>query len=298
MTHTQLNTDPDIPKYQNATGKLEYSLTNDYMFRAVMQNNEKMLRGLIGSLLGLTQDEILSVELTNPIILGNALGEKELILDLKINLNRERVLNIEMQVAKREDWPERSLIYLCRIFDNLKSGEDYSNVLPCLHIGIIDFDLFEDKEFYAKYRLMNVESHSVYTSKFGINVLNLRQVEQATEEDRRNKLDLWVRLFKAKTWEELKMLAETSDIAKEAAKSIYAVSEDEAIKLQCEARERYERDWASSYSSGRRTGEKVGIKEGVGSIIKSALSNGKTPEEIAEFNGIPLDEVIKYIEQT
>ncbi len=50
------------------------------------------------------------------------------------------------------------------------------------------------------------------------------------------------------------MIAENYDFAREAANSIYAVSADEAIRLQCEARERYERDWASSYESGRRDG--------------------------------------------
>ncbi len=50
------------------------------------------------------------------------------------------------------------------------------------------------------------------------------------------------------------MIAENYDFAREAANSIYAVSSDEAIRLQCEARERYERDWASSYESGHRDG--------------------------------------------
>ena len=39
--------------FMNATGKLEYTLTNDYLFHVVMQKNEKVLKGLIGSLLGL-----------------------------------------------------------------------------------------------------------------------------------------------------------------------------------------------------------------------------------------------------
>ena len=50
------------------------------------------------------------------------------------------------------------------------------------------------------------------------------------------------------------MIANQYDFAKEAANSIYAVSADEAVRLQCEARERYERDWASSYKTGFRAG--------------------------------------------
>ena len=57
------------------------------------------------------------------------------------------------------------------------------------------------------------------------------------------------------------MIAENYDFAREAANSIYAVSSDEAIRLQCEARERYERDWASSYESGHREGIKEGIEQ-------------------------------------
>ncbi len=47
-------------------------------------------------------------------------------------------------------------------------------------------------------------------------------------------------------------MAEKHNFAKEAAASIYAVSEDEAVKLACMARERYDHDRASFYNSGRR----------------------------------------------
>ena len=220
-----------------------------------MQRNEKVLRGLIGSLLGLPQDEIVKVDLKNPIIPGQSIGDKEVILDLMIILNDSRFLNIEMQVGKRKDWAERSLTYLCRNYDHLSKGDVYSDVMPCLHIGIIDFDLFEDiHEFYSIYRIKNVKNGRIYTNKFGINVLKLRCIDNATKADKKNDLDVWAKLFKARTWEEIKMIAENYDFAREAANSIYAVSSDEAIRLQCEARERYERDWASSYESGRREG--------------------------------------------
>lgn len=34
-------------EWMSATGKLEYTLTNDYMFRAVLQKNQKVLKALI-----------------------------------------------------------------------------------------------------------------------------------------------------------------------------------------------------------------------------------------------------------
>ena len=38
--------------------KIRYGLKNDYMFRAAMQSNEKVLRGLVCALLDLRMDEI------------------------------------------------------------------------------------------------------------------------------------------------------------------------------------------------------------------------------------------------
>ncbi len=250
------------PAYMHATGKLQYKFTNDGLFHIVLQRNEKALRGLIGSLLHLKQEEIKTVLVTNPIMPGDFIGDKDVILDIRVVLNNEKLLNIEMQVTKRKAWPERSLTYLCRNFDHLKTSEDYSMIKPCLHIGIIDFDLFEDDaEFYSKYRLNNIKNHRLYTTKFGINVLNLKHIDKATEDDIADELDIWARAFKAETWEELKMLAKEYENIKEVATSIYAVSEDDAVKLLLEARERYEKDWASARTEGIEEGLQLGIQQ-------------------------------------
>ena len=37
--------------------KIRYGLKNDYMFRATMQSNEKVLRGLVCALLNLKSEE-------------------------------------------------------------------------------------------------------------------------------------------------------------------------------------------------------------------------------------------------
>ena len=61
----------------------------------------------------------------------------------------------------------------------------------------------------------------------------------ATKMDKAYNIDKWARLFKAQTWEEIKMLAEKNPSITEAAATIYQISEDERIRQQCEAREDY-----------------------------------------------------------
>ena len=234
--------EPVHESYEMASGPIAYNMTNDYMFRAILQKNEFVLRGLIGALLHLDQADIKSVEITNPIILGEQIENKQFVLDINITLNNNICLNLELQVINRTNWQDRSLIYLCRMFDRLQRGEDYAESGCAIHIGILDFTLFEEvPEFYACYKMLNVKNHHVFNEKFVLNVLDLKRIDLATEEDRRYEIDCWARMFKAGTWEELRMIAEKNKYMSEAAMAMYELNADEIIRQQCMAREEYNR---------------------------------------------------------
>lgn len=143
-------------KLQTATGKIDYQMTNDYMFHAALQKNPKVLKSLICSLLRLRLQEIRSIQIINPIILGETVDEKTFILDINIVLNDNTLINLEMQVENLYNWEERSLSYLCCTFDQLQKGEEYSSAKPVIHISFLDFTPFpEYPEFYASYKFMN-----------------------------------------------------------------------------------------------------------------------------------------------
>ena len=229
-------------KNTNLIGPLTIPMTNDYLFRALLQQNNKVLKGLISSLLHLPLEEIASVEITNPIELGTAIDAKTFLLDIKVLLNNDTIINLEMQVINEHNWPERSLSYLCRSFDNLNKGEDYLMIKPIIQICFLDFTLFpSNPEFYATYQLLNVKNHIVYSDKLRLCVLDLTRIDLATKKDRHYQIDYWASLFKATTWEELRMLAEKNESIAEATETVYKLSQEEMIRLQCEAREDYYR---------------------------------------------------------
>ena len=227
-----------VISYKEATGVIQYNMTNDYMFRYVLQKNEKVLKGLICSLLHLKPEQIKKVKITNPINLSENIDGKEFVLDIDILLNDNTQINLEMQVENKHDWTDRSLSYLCRSFDQLYHGQDYCKALPVIHIGFLDYTLFPDApEFYATNMLLNVKNHRIYNDKFRLSVVDLTQIELATEEDKTYQIDYWARLFKAKTWEDLKMLAEKNEYLEEAAQSVYVANADEIVRQKCYARE-------------------------------------------------------------
>ena len=53
------------PALEKATGEIKYNMTNDYMFRALFQQNTIALKGLLSSLLHMPPENILSVEIMN-----------------------------------------------------------------------------------------------------------------------------------------------------------------------------------------------------------------------------------------
>lgn len=225
---------------EKITGKLAYNMTNDYMFRAVLQTNKKVLAGIIGALLHV-DPESLDVEIQNPIILGQSFENKDIILDIKVLINNKSKLNLEMQVVNYGNWKERSLSYFCRSFDNLDKGKDYIFAKPVIQVSFIDFTLFpESPEFYATYMLKNVRNNKIYTDKLQLSIMELNNINLATEEDRLYKLDKWAAFFKAKTWKELKAMAATNQYMEAAVNTIYELSSDETIRELCRRREENE----------------------------------------------------------
>lgn len=96
-------------------------------------------------------------------------------------------------------------------------------------------------EFYATYKLLNVKNYHTYSDKFVLCVVNLKHIDLATIEDKVSQLDHWARLFKAKTWEEIKMIAKNSEYLSEASKTLYEMNADDRIREQCLYRQEREK---------------------------------------------------------
>lgn len=93
-------------------------------------------------------------------------------------------------------------------------------------------------------------------------MLNLGQVDNVPQEHQETPLYYWARLLTAKTWEEVRTLAEQKDYLAETALELYHLSDDEKIRLQCEARERYEKDISCIRAAGYNEGHTAGFSEG------------------------------------
>lgn len=260
------------------TGKLKYPLTNDFMFKAVLQRNQTALKGLLCALLHMRMEEVAEIKILNPIEIGGMINEKMMMLDLKLELNDNRILDIEMQVLDEGNWPERSLAYLCRTFDQLEKGGKYLDAKETIHIGILDFTPKDfPKKLYLDYFFYNLDTAHKYSDKVSIRVLQLNQLDNEADEKKWQELYHWARLFKAQTWEEMRMLAEKSDAIRECVFTYKELTADEKAQMQLEALDNYYRrlDWAEE--RGLRKGMEQGLEKGLEraqkEIARNLLSN-------------------------
>jgi len=225
-----------------SSGTLAIPMTNDYLFRALLQRNNEVLKGLISALLHLSPSDISSAVIMNPIELGSSIDNKTFILDIKVSMNNAAIIHLEMQVINEHNWIDRSLSYLCRNFDQLRAGNKFQEVRPVFQIGLLNFTLFPDHpEFYATYQFLNIKNHTLYSDKLHLSVLDLTRTDLATEEDRIYHIDYWATLFQSNTWEELMVLAQKNKYISEAVETVYQLTQEEKIRMQCEAREDYYR---------------------------------------------------------
>ena len=82
--------------------KITVKLTNNYAFQKIFKNT-KIVKGFLMALLDLKEYEIKKIEITDPFTLGENDEEKEGILDIKLILNQNRKINIEMQNTYQDE---------------------------------------------------------------------------------------------------------------------------------------------------------------------------------------------------
>ena len=286
---------------KKATGVIPYTFLNDYMFRVILQKHKNVLRSIVCACLKLEAEKVQDIVVQNPIELGEAIDDKTFILDIHVLLNNNTIINLEMQVLDLKDWPERSLSYLARSYDNVAKGDEYINVKPVYHIGFLNYTLFpEYPEFFAKYQMMNIKNHNVYTTKFNLYVIDLTQIKLATQEDIDTGLVYWTQVFKAKTWEELRQMAERNQELQEATEALYVYNQDEIVKEQCRARQDY---YNHERGTQKRLEEaRIALEESEAELVKSnvVIENQKellkkSVKLLAESQHISEEEACKQI---
>ena len=243
------------------------------------------------ALLDLKEYEIKKIEITDPFTLGENNEEKEGILDIKLILNQNRKINIEMQNTYQDDWTERSLFYNCRMFtDGFQKGHPYGELPPCIYVGILSFNQMISPNYYHKFCLIDEKTKEIYSRKFQFHMLELKKLENVKEKQKRRPLYQWAKLIAAQTWEELEQESKGNKYMERALEEMIKISQDEKERYLYLREEMAESDRVSQIQSaqriGREEGKILGKKEGeilkLIMLIQKKMKRGDTQEKIVD----------------
>ena len=128
-------------------------ITNDYIFKRVFSydGNEEILKDFLEAILNIKINEI---QIRNPELLKTYKEDKLGILDIKVETDDKKVIDIEMQMKDEKDIPERSTTYLSKLVsEQLESGNPYSMLKETIVIFILNFNLYKRNSYHSIGRL-------------------------------------------------------------------------------------------------------------------------------------------------
>ena len=221
--------------------------------------DEQVRIGFLSVLLKLNPEDIKETLILNTNLRKQYEKDKLGILDVRILMNNDTEIDIEIQLATLNVWAERALFYLAKMYtEQIESGEDYDVFKKCVSISILGFKLFEDEpEFYSCFHIQEDTRHTLYTDKMEFHVLELPKLPEELKDDSSD-IELWGRFINAERKEEFDMVAEKNMFIKSAYKHLQIISQDDEKRMEYEAREKAIRD----YNQGILEATKRGLAEG------------------------------------
>jgi len=248
-------------------------MTGDLLFKMYFVQYPDLLKNLISEVLGVNIEDMKDFTINNPEIPPDMIGKKFCVLDINLTVNGQRI-TLEVQVDDQKDYNVRTLYYWARVFSSTLPKRGKYNDLPrVVIISILDFPLFKGNDYHSEYLLMEKNNHTLLTDKMSLHYYELPKIKGAI--DKSNNLELWLRLFYAKTEEDIKKIEKLGvPIMKEAISAYRQVSKSEKYQELQRMNQKIRNDEASALGHAKDEGRIEGIKEGIEKGLEKGLKEG------------------------
>lgn len=233
----------------------------DFAFKEIMAE-EKARIGFLSAVLKIKPENVKNTQILNTNLRKEQEDDKQGILDVRLLMNDNIEIDIEIQLSALKVWADRSLFYLSKMYvDHISSGQDYKVFKKCVSISILDFDLFRgETEFYSCFHIWEDTRHFIYTDKMEFHVIELTKLSEKLREDCRD-IELWARFINAERREEFDMLAQKDQYIASAYEHLQVISQDKEKRLEYEARQKAILDYNQMMREAEERGEERGREQ-------------------------------------
>ena len=271
---------------------------NDALFKNIFAKNSDITLSLINSVFEFQGSDLISdIEFIDRNLDAEEEDGKESRLDLLGRSPDGTIINLEIQVAKQEYMGRRSLYYWSRLYNELKSGEEYTELKRTVAINILDFNLF-DKKIYPKYHscfgVYDINTGNHLTSDCEIHFLELPKWHLKSVKET-NRLERWLSYFSKKTTvKELEEIAMIDPAIQKAFQAESIFTQDEINRRKYELREKNQRDRIAQINYAVKqavTEEREKYAQEEENRVVRWIKKGKSFEDILDFTSLPQERV-------
>ena len=283
-------------------------LTEDFMFRGSF-GVEECLASLAAFLRAacpwLAAEEFGEITLPDTHRKRRHKFDKECVLDVHVRLKSGRMIAIEVQVVPIPGLLNRGqLVNAKMMVETLRKGGAYTELPQVITIYILGRKLFKGSpEYRHEYRILNVKSKEELPNSQVYLFFELPDVPSVSDGSAEW---IWLRLFGARTPEELDALVEKEPAMQAVATKVLEMSGDERMRRLAfsrelwrrdqeaflhEARTAHDRGLAEGEAKGRAKGRAEGKAEGKAEIARQLLKMKMPLVDIVIATGLSENEI-------
>lgn len=263
--------------------------TFDAVFKAVLTEEKEVLAEIIELVIGIPKEEVIK----NGVIINSEYVRENIIetdkkSDLLISIG-DNVINLEMDRRYYSGLNKKNNKYIHKIVNHYNPK---NTVQICFTSYKEGEELKGEKKSIRKYMFQdsdgNVEDYGLEKYKIDLEYIENKYYNN-DELTRREKIFL---MFKESNREKLKEISKGDKIMDKIYKRLDKLSEDEALSLLYDEKEREEEKKQAEIEYA----EEHGLNKGIKQTAKNMLERNMNIDVVAEITGLSLEEVIKLKE--
>ena len=270
---------------------------NDIAFKKIFGSMEhkNILISFLNAVLDFKGDkEIEDVEILNPYQVPKIEELKETILDIRAtNKNKEQFI-VEMQKKDLGNFTKRSLFYTSKAYiSQLDKGQDYSKLKKVYFIGILNFKIFDSKNYISRHLILNKETLKQDLEDFEFTFIELPKFNKKLDE-LETILDKWIYFIKEA--DNLEMIPKEFKDKEEFLDAFKIATQHTWNKEELEIYE-YVALKEVDEQNALHTAEKKGEKKAKIEIAKNSLKERLDIKTIQLITGLDEKEILKLKEE-
>ena len=275
-----------------------YQLYLDSYFKKIFANpnDTKLLKVLISEIL---KEEIISVTIISPEIIGEKIKIKRSYLDLLVELKDKTKINIEINSNPKNYTTNRNLFYLFKVMGrDLTSKDKYTDFHKYIQINL-NLNINQE-ETVMKYYIANIETKNKLTDKLEIINIDIEKLNEICYNEGVEGQDLFTKimgLIGAKDKEHFDIFKKEKGIVKEIMeKAKDYITDNDLVEVLDYEKMRDNREIAAKqegFTDGFNDGFNEGIEYNTEAIAKNMLNKGTTVNYISEVTGLTIEQIEK-----